>query len=259
MVGVAAASVAGVLAFTTFSGPGLFGAGNRAPESGPATGQSAEYDPQAMPQIIDDAVRNSLSPGVPALPDGTVKAYDVEGNVLPSQHYDKANGWVGDYDWDGHHLFSTELLHAGSEAEGDHEQVCADDVAAGDYLTCDVHTSDVGVVVTRTGAIQRAPAGWWRTVRDLSTADPDTLWFQRQVETIRSETLVVRSTETVKAADLESARQEWRVPVADLERIATHPDLEFPPAPIDPKTGCTWTLRVEPEGGQAPDRVHVTG
>ncbi len=105
-------------------------------------------------------------------------------------------------------------------------------------------------MVTRTGALQRDRSGWWRTVQDLSTADPDTLWFQRQVETIRSATLVVRSTETVKAADLESARQEWRVPVADLERIATHPDLEFPPPPIDPETGCTWTLRVEPREGK---------
>ncbi len=53
-----------------------------------------------MPQIIDDAVRNSLSPGVPALPDGTVRAHDVEGRVLPSEHYDKANSWEGTYDWD---------------------------------------------------------------------------------------------------------------------------------------------------------------
>ena len=203
-----------------------------------------------MPQIVDDAVRNSLSPSVPALPDGTIRAHDVEGRVLPSEHYDKANSWEGTYDWDEHHLFSTSLLHAGSEAEGDHEQNCADDVEAGVYLTCEVHMVDGDVVVTRTGALQLDPSGWSKAVQDLSTADPDTLWFRRQVETIRSATLVVRSTETVKAPDLESARQEWRVPVADLERIATHPDLEFPPPPIDPETGCTWTLRVEPREGK---------
>jgi hypothetical protein len=113
-------------------------------------------------------------------------------------------------------------------------------------LTCEVEVVDGDVVVTRTGALQRTRSGLWRIVSHLNTVDPDTLWFQREVETIRSTTLVVRSSETVKAADLDAARQEWRVPVADLERIATHPDLEFPPPPVDPETGCTWTLRAEP-------------
>lgn len=217
------------------------------PRLSPASVAALErYDPQKMPALFDEAVRDTVSVD---LPEGEVVARDSQGVRLPEEHYDKASAWHADYAWDTQHLFTVGLFRARSETEGSAQRFCTDSVDAGYDLSCTVEQLDDGtVVITSTSALRKggleAEGGrqTWIAVANLSRVDPERLWFQRQVSARRGGAFLGTAYETVKAPTLAVAEGEWVVPVEDLETVAVHPELVFPEPPIDEESGCPWYL-----------------
>lgn len=188
------------------------------------------YEAEAMPEVLEGAARSVLSRTVPDLGPGEFSAYS-DGKELQPGDYDRAGGMVvtfgtREHDW------HVELLHAGSEAEGDPEQSCRQDLREGGYLKCAVTRLDNGdVAVERVIALQKAGPEWgwgWVARHQLDLFPSDILWFERQVEVIKSETFLTRSVEKVKAPSLEAAEQEMLVPVEDLIALGADPQLVIP-------------------------------
>jgi hypothetical protein len=58
---------------------------------------------------------------------------------------------------------------------------------------------------------------------------------------VHSETFLTSAQESVKAPTFTAAQAGWTVPVADLQEIATDPELVIPPPPLG-DDGCAWTM-----------------
>jgi hypothetical protein len=235
-----AATAAVVAAGAAVAVPLATGEGSASPDHGydPVTQKAlADYDAQRMPQLMDDHVRSVLERSVPELGPVTFRAGDANGDELPPELYDKASGMSVTYG-PREHQFRVELVHAGSEAEGSPERYCASGLAGGYDLECTVRRTSAGDVVISTLAAVRPfrsdPDGGWMAVTadDLSTVDPDRLWFVRGTKVIKSKTLVTWAQEQVKAPTREAAEAAFQVPLADLEQIGTDPVLVIPPPPV---------------------------
>ncbi|MDQ4052883.1 MAG: hypothetical protein M3237_09295 [Actinomycetota bacterium] len=202
------------------------------------------YDATAMPGIVEGATRAVFSRSVSDLGEADFSAYDAQGNPLGPDLYDKASGMSISYGDRSTRELSVDLMHAKSEAEGDHEKVCADGTAEGSYLECTVETFDDGdVLVTYLTALRPFHGeGWYGVTRDeLATRNPDNLWFQRHVEVIKSETFLTTADETIKARSLAAAKDAFIVPVTDLAEIASDPRLVLPEPPLNPDGCGAWT------------------
>lgn len=245
-VSVAVVGVAGGLAVPLVAGHGDHGGTDHGID--PATARAlADYDAGQMPRILEDHVSSVLRRSVDDLPPADFHAGDGQGARLDPEDYDKASGMSVTYEIPGQHRWSVSLSHSRSEAEGDARQTCADDVRAGYYVSCEVSRTTAGdVVITRLGALRLlAPgrAAGWMTVPTgrLDDVDPDTLWFDREVKVVHSETFLTYATEYVKAPDRETAERRLEVPVSDLVEIGTDPELVIPAPPVD-DSGCgPWT------------------
>lgn len=228
--------------------------------SGPDTAAQealANYDPQEMARLLKERADGVLDAPYPAHPEGKVVVRDGDWVELPTEHWDKASGMSVSYgDDQADHNISVSLYHSRGEAEGDAKRNCANDLDAGYYLVCDViTTSDGEVVVTRVSAKRFAAGdGWYVVPRDkIDDANPKNLWFDRQVESVHSATFLTTATETVKAADLETAEGLFRVPVSDFTGLVTDADLVMPPPPKG-DNGCDWMLNPGSTScGPAPD------
>jgi hypothetical protein len=237
VLGIAAAVVPPLLESSTGEGPQL----------SPASVAALErYDPQKMPSLFDEVVRDTVSVD---LPDGEVVARDSQDVQIPEEHFDKASAWHADYAWDDQHLFNVGLFHARGETEGSARKYCEDQLSSGYDLTCTVERLDDGtVVISSTSAVRRGGREadgvrrTWYGVANLTRVDPDRLWFQRQVSARRGGAFLGSAFETVKARTLADAEVEWVVPVEDLQSVAVHPELVFPEPPIDEESGCPWYL-----------------
>lgn len=137
--GVAAGvfAVAGLVAVPLMSG------GDEPRVLDPADRALADYDPQVMPQTLEDHTREVLERSVPDLGPATFRAGDGQGEELPPELYDKASGMSVTYGSD-EHSWSVDLSHAKSGAEGDAEKFCAEGLADGYYLECTVDTTPRG-------------------------------------------------------------------------------------------------------------------
>jgi hypothetical protein len=239
----------------------------------PATAAALRnYDAQTMPGIIDEHTRAALGAGLDGLGEGQFRAGDEQGVKLPSEYYDKASGMSVSYGDHGDvRQVVITLLHSGSEAEGDARKICKDDLAAGYPFACTVGTSSDGdVVTTSVMAVRKQPdfpdATWGAVTRDeLRTGvpvqgdpsqepiDPSEVYFIRAVESVHSETFLTHAEEIVKAPSFGAALQAFKVPVEDMERVVTDPELVIPRPPKG-DNGCGWMLH--PEGmscGKAPE------
>ena len=209
----------------------------------------AAYDAQEMPRILDERVRSVLERSVADLGPAAFEASDGQGAELPRRHYDKASQMSVEYGTPAHEL-RVDVLQARGEAEGSATRYCAEGLAEGIYLECEVDTdADGNVVISKLGALK--PHGvtvdggrTWIVVpaEELETTDPDRLWFSRDVKVIKSKTLVTYASETVKAPNRQAAEDEFEVPLGDLVEIGTDPVLVVPAPPTD-DSGCgPWTL-----------------
>jgi hypothetical protein len=226
----------------------------------PATAAALEsYDAQRMPALIDSHVRAALGHGLDGLGAPASHVTDSQGEELATEDYDKASGMEVAYGGTGDRRVRVELLHARSEAEGNARKNCAADLEEGYVLSCEVTTSAQGDTVrTDVMAVRRIddlPGSGWGVVtrEELRTGvpapgnpssepiDPTEVFLVRSVESVHSETFLTRAEELVRAPDLSSAEQRWRVPVADLERIVTDPELVIPKPPMG-DNGCAWML-----------------
>jgi hypothetical protein len=237
------------------------GAGGAGDTTGidPATATALKhYDAQRMRAIIDEHVRVALGHGLAGLGAPEFTVADGEGNALPEKYYDKASGMTLAFGATGDHRIRVELMHSGSEAEGDARQNCANDLADGTVFSCEVSSSGVGdVVTTRVTALrplEMKGADWSVVTREeLSTGvpvkgdpnpapiDPADVYFARTVESVHSKTFLTRAEEIVRAPDLTTAERRWKVPVSGLQAIATDPELVIPEPPTG-KNGCAWTM-----------------
>ena len=214
----------------------------------PADRALADYDPQVMPQTLEDHTRAVLERSVPDLGPVTFRAGDGQGAELPPEQYDKASGMSVTYG-NGEHSWSVDLSHAKSEAEGDAEEFCAEGLADGYFLECTVDTTSRGyVVISRLEALEQVARDehgpMWGVVRGsrLDRVDPDKLWFEHRVKVIKSQSLVTYVSERVHAPTVDAAEAAFRTPVVDLVEIGTDPELVIPEPPTD-DSGCgPWTL-----------------
>ena len=177
MVGVAAASVAGVLAFTTFSGPGLFGAGDERRGTRPLQARTPTTTRRRCRRSSTTRSATRCRRASRLFPTARSGPTTSRGTCSPPSTTTRRTAGMapttGTRTTCSPHHSSTPRPRRRVTTS----RACAEDVEAGVYLTCEVHMVDGDVVVTRTGALQRDGSGWSRTVQDLSTADPDTLWF----------------------------------------------------------------------------------
>ena len=196
----------------------------------------AEYDAQQMPRILEEHVSTVLERSVPDLPPARFYAGDDQGRELDPEDYDRASGMSLNYGDGTDHRWAVSLTHSRSEAEGDARENCANDVSYGFYLSCDVTVTDSGdVVMTRLTALRPVPmfgqsGPSWKVVnvKRLDETDTTTLWFSRDVKVVHSETFLTYASEIVKAPSLAAAERLFEVPVADLVKIGTDPELVIP-------------------------------
>ncbi len=255
-------AAAAVVAVPMLPWGGSHGSGDDRTGIDPATAHAlAHYDAQAMPGILEEHTRATLGAGLDGLGPAAFRAADSQGNALTPKYYDKASSMAVTYGAEGgDRRVSVSLMHARSEAEGGVRKNCDRDLAAGYDLSCEVTTSGSGdLVTTRVMAVRPIadfPDGTLGVVtrEELRTGvttanspggsgpiDPDEIYFQRIVEVVHSESFLTTATETVKAPDLRTANQLWRLPVDAFTTIVTDPVLVIPEPPIGPD-GCPWTL-----------------
>ena len=253
---VAAAAVA-ALPLAPWGGSGV---GEDKTGIDPATAMALEnYEADRMPGILESHVRLALGDGLAGLGRAEFTAADSQGNPVTPKDYDKASSMEVEYGGDGDRRVRVSLLHARSEAEGNARKNCANDLADGYVLSCEVTTSDRGDSIrTDVMAVRKlegfAGADWGViTLEELRTRlaregnpsskpiDPAGVYFIRSVESVHSESFLTRAEEIVRAPDVATAEQRWLVPVADLVDVVTDPELVIPEPPVG-DNGCPWTL-----------------
>lgn len=204
------------------------------------------YDAAKMPQVLEEASRAVFGRSVPELGAAVFFAGDGQRQEIPQEHYDKASSMSVSYGGDGERQLSVDLTHAGSEAEGDAQEYCAEGLADGYHLECTVDVrADGSTVISQLWAIRDVGTSQSILVKDsdLDTVDPDALWFEHIVQVTKSETFVTYVSETVKAPDKEAAAGLFEVPMRDLVELGTDPRLVIPHPPADPESGCpAWLL-----------------
>ena len=257
LVGIAAAAL--IVPLVISNAP----AGDRGTDHGlePATADALErYDAAEMPALLDATVRPVLSRSVPDLGAEKFTAEDGQDNELLPRYYDKASGMQIAYGGTGDHQLRVRLAHSRSEAEGGARKNCRRDLAEGIALRCTISTAANGdVVETRIMAVRHLsegfPRGTWGVVtrEELRTGtpvegspnqapiDPDGLYFKRTVGSVHSESYLTAAEEIVRAPDLKTSLERFRVPVADLTSIVTDRALVIPEPPLG-KGGCPWTV-----------------
>lgn len=252
---VAAAAVAAVPLLPWGGGSG----GGDDPRLDPATAYALEhYDAQQMPRILEEHSQSALGTGLDGLGQAEFTAADSQGNTLAPQYWDKASSMSVRYGATGDRRVRVELMHSGSEAEGNARDNCANDLAQGYVFTCEVTTTAAGdVVTTRVTAMRRYAvrgADWSVLTREeLRTGVPvegdpsqepidlNEVYFSRTVESVHSKTFLTVGEEIVRARSLAAATAAFQVPAAALEAVVTDPALVIPAPPIGPN-GCPWNL-----------------
>jgi hypothetical protein len=199
--------------------------------------EPAPYDAEQMPLILDEHVRNVLERSVPDLGPVTFSAEsDVPGaKPLGPGEYDQAIHMRVTYG-PVTHRYDVFVGHAGSEAEGPVDQICANEVVNHLAYSCDVSHVDGLVVVTELRAYQpmspdplndRLSHTLVRT-DEVDQVPVDRRWFQRTVKVIKSDTLLTYVNESVRAPSVEEAIADFRVPEEDLVEIGVDPALAIP-------------------------------
>jgi hypothetical protein len=237
-VGVAAVlAVAGTVMMPRLGDSGADGA----PNGIDAAVQKAldSYDAEAMPAIIEDSARDVLSRSVSDLGPADFYAGGNDDSQLEPGDYDQAVGMSVSFGGQSDHRWSVEAFHTGENDASDHQESCDEDLRLGSYLECTVRVRDDGaIVINRVTALQETHPGWIVVTRsDLTTVDPDLLWFEHESEVLKGETYVGRVREVVRAPSLAAAEAELLTPWGDLDELAADPQLVIPRlADADPDT-----------------------
>jgi hypothetical protein len=226
----------------------------------PATADALKhYDPAKMPARLLDAARRATLGGGAEFHKGTFTATDNQGVSLPAKYWDKASSMSTVLGAGPEHTFTLLLMHSASEAEGDARKNCANDLAAGYAFSCEVSTVNGDVVTTRVMAmrpLENRPGWAGVTVEQLRTGkpaphdpdqspiDPADVWFQRQVESVHSDTFLTSAYERVKAPDVATAEKRFTVAVPAMQDLVTDPSLVIPKPPVG-KNKCPWVLHPE--------------
>jgi hypothetical protein len=234
----------------------------------PATASALKnYDAQKMPAKLLDAARSATADSGADLRQGTFTAADDQGVALPAKYYDKASSMSAVLGDRTGHSFTLLLMHSASEAEGDARKNCANDLAEGYAFSCEVSTVNGDVVTTRVMALrpEKTVPGWGAVTREeLRTGrpaphdprqdpiDPDEVWFERQVESVHSDTFLTSAYERVKAPDLATAEKRFTVSVPTMQDLVTDPTLVIPKPPIGANK-CPWMLHPENIRCDVPD------
>ena len=202
------------------------------------------YDPAAMPMLMDEAARAVFSRSFAGLPASQFKASGELDEALPVARYHQANSMEVLYTLPGQRELWLFLGHGRSYAEGDPEQICSGGRQSGTDLSCEVlRFGDETAIVT----VRATADGWMgpelglvpgnrgdvndrQTVpkADLDVVDPDALFFERTVKVVHSETFVSVVEEAVHVPNLDQAEQAFQVPVIDMVELATDPTMVIP-------------------------------
>jgi hypothetical protein len=209
-----------------------------------------DYDPWAMPELLDQEAREVFSRSVDDLGPSEFEATDSQAVSIPSEHYDKASGMSVSYGGDSDHELRVSLSHSRSEAEGDAQRYCADGLAEGVYLQCTVERHGEDTAISMLWALrpyQDLQDGTMMVTRkdQLDSIDPDRLWFEHSVKVIKSETFVTYTSERVHASTREAAEGLFQVPVADLVELGLDPTLVIPHPPAGENNCPAWALHGE--------------
>jgi hypothetical protein len=243
-------SVAALALAAAFVVPGL-GAGSAGPDTAmdpEITSALENYDPLAMPELMDSHVRRVLEASVPDLGPSTFRAGDAQGQKLPEEYWHKASGLSVEFGSQAHR-YSVDISHSRSEAEGDPERYCEEGLDDGTYVECTYfRTPDGDLVLSTVWALKQfdpqQPHMGWKVVTGprLDDVDVDSLYFERRVKVIKSESLITYVSELVKATNRDPARAPFTTPLDDLVTIGSDPALVMPvPPPGD--DGCpAWTM-----------------
>lgn len=264
--GVLAAAVIGAAAAAL---PMVLTGGSDKPTSGinPVTVAAlADYDASTMPTVLRQAavpLLQDFSPTQSEADRGTFTASDDQDVRLPEKYWDKASSMKLTFGSRADHQLRIELVHAGSEAEGDARDNCQGDLESGYAFSCDVTTAGGDVVTVRVYAFRAldAPAGgsagWGVVTREeLRTGKPvatdpsqrpidrDEIFFVRSVQSVHSATFLTVVGETVKAPTFAAATDAFTVPVQAMVDVVSDPSLVIPKPPIG-DNGCPWMLHPE--------------
>lgn len=203
-----------------------------------------DYDPQAMPELMDKYARAAFGRSIDDLPVSEFRADDTSFQALPAARYREAQSMEVLYRLPDRHELWFYIGHGKSHAEGDARRICEAGLESGSYLECEVQEAgkDVALVTVNASA-----AGWMgrelglqpskgddpddRQVvsrDDLDAVDSGLLMFERTVKVVHSETFVSVVRESVSAPDLATADEAFQVPVADMIELATDPSMVIP-------------------------------
>lgn len=202
------------------------------------------YDPQAMPELMDEHARAVFGRTIDGLPASEFRADDTSFQALPAARYSEAQSMEVLYRLPDRHELWFYVGHGKSHAEGDARRMCEAGLESGSYLECEVQEAgnDVALVTLNASA-----AGWMGrdlglrpskgddpddrqmvSRDDLDAVDSDLLVFERKVKVVHSETFVSVVRESVGAPDLATAHKVFQVPVADMVELATDPSVVIP-------------------------------
>lgn len=197
------------------------------------------FAPDELVKAIDEGLL-SVGAQVRTAKEPVIVAQDDQSNVITGADRDKATLWYGTRELSETNVFEIRLAPTEQLSAEQYTRTCADEVAGGINLTCEVVAEEGVVKQTYTRAVQRQD-GAWAVIFNPEQAKVD-VWYQRSVRVIHDNGMVVSAHEFVLGTNSpESA--EWTASVADLTQIATDPDLTYPPPADDAdEPGCGWVV-----------------
>lgn len=202
------------------------------------------YDPQAMPSLMDERSRAVFSRSVIDLPASVFKASAGLDEALPPERYHQAHSMEVFYPLPDQHELWFYIGHGKSHAEGDAKDMCSSSLQSGWYVTCEVRRVGEDVAMVTVSATADGWMGRELGLRpskrgdvndrqlvprdELDAVDSSVLMFERTVKVVHSDTFVSVVKEAVSEPDLASAQDAFVVPVADMLDLATDPTMVIP-------------------------------
>ena len=212
------AAAAAAVAAVVVGGALTSGPGHDARPPVPPAGHPERFDPDALVAAIQRAVHAKGAPW----------------ELRRLEASDSAHEWQGSYAVDDAHVLEVWLVYEKPFDEAAVSEQCADDARFNDR--CEVLSVTATSITQLTERVTYHDSGAWPLLEDgvASGAGPIPVarrWYTRIVKDFRSDGLVVMAREMVHAPTAAEAEPQWLESTDSLARIATDPDLWFPPFP----------------------------